>query len=147
MAGGARGCGRATAESLAAEGARVVLTGRDAASVRDTEQAILASGGEAHGFVADMVAKDGAARIVDGARARFGDADILVVNSPGPVPDRETNRWRGFDNTSNDDFELAYAMFVMSQVPARARSSAGDESKSMGPIGQYRFRRNEDAAS
>jgi 3-oxoacyl-[acyl-carrier protein] reductase len=116
VAGGARGCGRAVAERLAAEGARVVLTGRNAASVDAAASAIQATGAEGHGLVADMVAKDGASRIVDAARSRFGDADILVVNSPGPVPDRMTNRWRGFDNTSDDDFELAYAMLVMSQV-------------------------------
>jgi 3-oxoacyl-[acyl-carrier protein] reductase len=116
VAGGARGCGRAIAERLALEGARVLLTGRDAANVSSTAAAIREIGGDAQGLVADMVASDGAAAIANATRAHFGEADILVVNSPGPIPDRKTNRWRGFDNTSDDDFELAYAMFVMSQV-------------------------------
>jgi hypothetical protein len=42
--------------------------------------------------VADMTTRDGALNIVLAARERFGDPDILVVNSPGAVPDRATAR-------------------------------------------------------
>jgi 3-oxoacyl-[acyl-carrier protein] reductase len=50
---------------------------------------------------------------------RFGGSlkkDILVVNSPGPVPDRNTNHWRGFENCSDEDFLQVYQSFVMSVV-------------------------------
>ena len=53
---------------------------------------------------------------VAAARERFGAPDILVINSPGPVPDRATGRWRGFDNTSDEDFALVFQQFVMSVV-------------------------------
>ena len=43
-------------------------------------------------MVADMTTRDGALNIVRAARERFGDPDILVVNSPGAVPDRATGR-------------------------------------------------------
>jgi 3-oxoacyl-[acyl-carrier protein] reductase len=116
VAGGSRGCGRAISERLAAEGARVLLSGRDGQAVEATVAAIQRCGGAVSGVVADMVSKDGPRAIVQAASDAFGEPEILVVNSPGPVPDRETNRWRGFANTSDEDFELAYAMFVMSQV-------------------------------
>jgi hypothetical protein len=42
-----------------------------------------------------MTSRDGAARIREAAREAFGDPEILVVFSPGAVPDPETGRWRG----------------------------------------------------
>jgi hypothetical protein len=42
--------------------------------------------------VADMTTRDGVLNIVRAARERFGDPDILMVNSPGAVPDRATGR-------------------------------------------------------
>jgi 3-oxoacyl-[acyl-carrier protein] reductase len=116
VAGGSRGCGRGISESLAAEGAAVLLSGRNTDAVEASVAAIRTAGGCATGIVADMLTESGAASITKAAKDAFGDADILVVNPPGPVPDKDTNRWRGFDNSSDEDFELAYSMFVMSQV-------------------------------
>ena len=116
VAGGSRGCGRAIAESLAREGASVVLSGRNQAPVDTAVEGILEYGGKALGVVADMTVKRDAQRIVEAARGTFGDPDILVVNSPGSVPDPKTNRWRGFENCSDDDFLEIYQMFVMSVV-------------------------------
>lgn len=116
VAGGSRGCGRAIAESLAREGASVVLSGRNQAPVDATVEGILENGGKALGVVADMTAKPDAQRIIEAARSTFGDPDILVVNSPGSIPDPKTNRWRGFENCSDDDFLEIYQMFVMSVV-------------------------------
>jgi 3-oxoacyl-[acyl-carrier protein] reductase len=116
VAGGSRGCGRAIAESLAREGASVVLSGRNQAPVDAAVEGILEDGRKALGVVADMTVKRDAQRIVEAARCTFGDPDILVVNSPGSVPDPKTNRWRGFENCSDDDFLEIYQMFVMSVV-------------------------------
>jgi len=116
VAGGSRGCGRGIAEVLAAEGARVLLSGRQREPVEATVAAIRAAGGTASGVVADMTEPAGAAQIVQAAREAFGAPDILVINSPGPVPDRATNRWRGFENCSDADFLHVYQCFVMSTV-------------------------------
>ena len=80
VAGGSRGCGRGIAEVLAAEGARVVLSGRQQAAVHDTVEAIRAAGGEAQGVVADMAEKAGASNIIAAAREAYGSPDILVTN-------------------------------------------------------------------
>jgi 3-oxoacyl-[acyl-carrier protein] reductase len=116
VAGGSRGCGRAVAEELAREGARVILTGRQADKVREAVEAMRAEGLEVHGLVEDMTTEAGATAIIEGARAAYGDPDILVVNSPGPVPDPVTNRGRGFDNCADDVFDEVNRNFVMSQV-------------------------------
>jgi len=63
-----------------------------------------------------MTASPGAQRIHAAALDAYGDPDILVVNSPGAVPDPETGRWRGFENSSDADFEEIYRNFVMSVV-------------------------------
>ena len=110
VAGGSRGCGRAIAEELANEGAAVLLSGRNADAVEATVAHIRARGGKAHGIVADMVTKEGAASIVSAARRAFGDPGILVVNPPGP------NRMRGFEGTPDDEFRSANEHWVMTLV-------------------------------
>jgi len=116
VAGGSRGCGRGISEALAAEGAAVVFSGRNQDAVTATEAAIRAGGGETVGVVADMTAPEGALCIIRTAQQHFGEPDVLVVNSPGAVPDRVTGRWRGFENSSDADFEEIYRNFVMSLV-------------------------------
>ena len=116
VAGGSRGCGLGIAQVLAAEGARVVLSGRDAQAVAAGVEQIVAAGGRAVGVVADMTVKPQAQRIVAAACEAYGAPDILVVNSPGPVPDRSSNHWRGFENCSDEDFLEVYQSFVMSVV-------------------------------
>ena len=85
-----RGCGRGISEALAAEGAAVVFSGRNQDAVAAAETAIRAGGGATVGVVADMTTPQGALSIVRAAQAHFGDPGILVVNSPGAVPDRLT---------------------------------------------------------
>lgn len=116
VAGGSRGCGRGIAQTLAAEGARVLLSGRQPEAVNACVEAIRAAGGNAAGVVADMTVKAGAQQIIAAAQEAFGAPEILVINSPGPVPDRATHRWRGFENCSDDDFLCVYQDFVMSVV-------------------------------
>jgi 3-oxoacyl-[acyl-carrier protein] reductase len=134
VAGGSRGCGRAIAEELAREGVRVVLTGRLADKVEETVQAIRGEGGAAEGVVADMTTQDGVDEIMAGARAAYGDADILVVNSPGPVPDPATNRGRGFDNCPDELFAEVHDGFVMSQVRLARAVIPGMKAKGWGRL-------------
>lgn len=116
VAGGSRGCGLGIAKELAAEGAKVILSGRNPEAVESAVRSIRIYGGTVDGIVADMTEKSGARQIVDAARTAFGSPDILIVNPPGPVPDLKTHRWRGFDNCSDEDFEYVYKCFVMSMV-------------------------------
>lgn len=82
VTGGTVGIGLAVAEGLAAEGVDVVLVGRDGA--RGAAEA--ARLGAAHGVHALAVAADvataaGCAAVVEGVRASFGGADILINNA------------------------------------------------------------------
>lgn len=76
------GLGRATAEALAAEGARVVFAGRRG---EVAEQAASAFDGSV-GIEADISTVAGAAALYDAAVRAVGELDILVLNGPGPRP-------------------------------------------------------------
>ena len=83
VTGSTRGIGRAIAERFAAEGARVVVNSRSAASA---EAAALEIGGEAVGVDADVGSAGGAQRVVDGALDAFGGVDVMVCNAGIAMP-------------------------------------------------------------
>ncbi len=83
-----RGLGRAAAEALAAEGARVVISARGEERLRETAAAIRAAGGQVHAVVADVTEPAVPARLVEETRAHFGALSILVPNAGGPPPAR-----------------------------------------------------------
>ena len=83
-----RGLGRATADALAAEGARVAICGRGEASVRAAESELSARGAEVLALVGDVTDPAAPARLVDATVARFGALDVLVANAGGPPPRR-----------------------------------------------------------
>jgi NAD(P)-dependent dehydrogenase (short-subunit alcohol dehydrogenase family) len=94
VTGGGRGIGRAIAEGLAAFGARVVLSGRTAATLAETEAAIIAAGGEAIVQVADVSKEADVIALRDAVLARFGRIDVLVNNAGiNPI-------WRTIDKIS-----------------------------------------------
>jgi len=79
-----KGLGRASAQALAAEGAKVVICARGEDALRDTESAIRRAGGEVLGLVADVTEAGQPERLVAEAVGRYGSLDILVANSGGP---------------------------------------------------------------
>jgi NAD(P)-dependent dehydrogenase (short-subunit alcohol dehydrogenase family) len=80
ITGSTRGIGRAIAERFAAEGARVVVTGRTEAAGREVEGAIRAAGGEATYVHSDLSREDDVARAVSVAAERYGGLTTLVNN-------------------------------------------------------------------
>jgi 3-oxoacyl-[acyl-carrier protein] reductase len=134
VAGGSRGCGLGIARALAQEGASVLLSGRQADIVRRATEMLQAEGLTAAGVVADMTTKDGADAIIAAGRSAYGPIDVLIVNSPGTVPDPATHRGRGFDNCSDEDFLAAYQGFVMSLVYLARRALPDMKDKGWGRL-------------
>ncbi|MFD5695203.1 SDR family oxidoreductase [Streptomyces rubiginosohelvolus] len=106
VTGATRGLGNATARALAADGAKVIITGRDEKSV---EEAAAELGGEVLGLAADNADPSAAQRLVDTARERFGRLDGILVSVGGPAP--------GFlaDNT-DDQWQTAFETVFLGAV-------------------------------
>lgn len=81
VTGGGGGIGRAVAAALTARGARVTVTGRSAASLRDT----VAAGSAAGLFTADVTDAAALRRGIEAAAAERGPVDILVANAGGAM--------------------------------------------------------------
>jgi 3-oxoacyl-[acyl-carrier protein] reductase len=99
VTGGARGLGRASADVLVAEGARVVISGRSQDSL-DTAVAdldILAGGSAAVAVVADNSDRETPARLLAAADATWGRVDgaLISVGGPpkGPVTQMSDDQW------------------------------------------------------
>jgi len=83
VTGGSRGLGRATAEILVAEGARVVLSGRDPETV--TRTATELGSDRALGLAVDNTDARAAERLIATAVAKFGRLDGALLSTGGPV--------------------------------------------------------------
>jgi NAD(P)-dependent dehydrogenase (short-subunit alcohol dehydrogenase family) len=81
VTGATRGIGRALADGLAAAGALVVVTGRDAAALADVEQAIIAAGARAASQILDVADPASINQAFAEIAARHGRIDILVNNA------------------------------------------------------------------
>jgi 3-oxoacyl-[acyl-carrier protein] reductase len=81
VTGGARGLGRATADLLVAEGARVVLSGR---SKETLDAAVADLGDNAVGVAGDNADPDTAGRLVETATSTWGRLDGALISVGGP---------------------------------------------------------------
>ena len=84
VAASSRGLGRAVAEELGREGARLILCARGEAALHETANAIRTSGAEVEAVVADVSRPAEVERVVEAGLNRFGRIDILVTNGGGP---------------------------------------------------------------
>ena len=83
VTGSSSGIGSGIARSLAAEGAAVVVHGRDVDRAEKVAAAIVDSGGSAAVATGDLATDEGAQAVADAACAAFGGIDILVNNAGG----------------------------------------------------------------
>jgi len=84
ITGGTKGMGRASAEILAAEGARVAVFARSAAELRETEKALAALGSpDCVGFPVDVGDPASVAAATTEVGRRWGELNVLI-NTVGP---------------------------------------------------------------
>lgn len=81
VTGGGSGIGRATALTLAHEGARVVVAGRRADELDETVRQVRAAGGTAHACPTNVAHRDQVVRMVAFAIKRHGALDIAFNNA------------------------------------------------------------------
>ncbi|MFE0459514.1 SDR family oxidoreductase [Kitasatospora sp. NPDC058965] len=98
VTGASSGIGAATAEKLAALGARVALLARRADRLEELATRIEKDGGSALAIPVDVTDAAAVRAAADRIRARFGSADLLVNNAgvmlPAPVEELATDQWQ-----------------------------------------------------
>jgi 3-oxoacyl-[acyl-carrier protein] reductase len=81
VTGGSRGIGAAIAALLAAHGAAVVVSGRDADRLQRAVRELEERCATVHGVAGDAARREDVDRLVEATRERFGRVDILVNNA------------------------------------------------------------------
>lgn len=115
------GLGLATARALAAEGARVIITGRSHASARETAATIP----NAVGIGCDLVAEGGAEELYTAALDALGGIDILVLNGPGPAPGTAAGTTSEGIKDAISTLVLPQQKLVQLALPAMRKNSWG----------------------
>jgi len=95
VTGATRGLGNASARELVADGAKVVVTGRDEKRVADAAAEL---GPNAHGVAVDNADPQAPAQLIAAARERFGRFDGILISVGGPpagfLADNTDDQWR-----------------------------------------------------
>jgi 3-oxoacyl-[acyl-carrier protein] reductase len=91
VTGSSAGIGEAIAKRLAAEGARVVVHGRNAERAEKVAKEIRDAGGEAKVALGDLGTDEGASDAVEAALSAFDGLDIVINNAGG----YEASDWAG----------------------------------------------------
>jgi NAD(P)-dependent dehydrogenase (short-subunit alcohol dehydrogenase family) len=126
VTGATSGIGRAAALDLARLGAKVVLSGRDAARGRQAVEAIRAEGGRAEFVAADLADEDSVRQLARNA-TELGDGHVdILVNNAGVFPFGPTHE------ATEADFDQVYAVnvrapfFLVAELaPAMAKRGRG----------------------
>lgn len=115
VTGATRGLGNATARALVADGAKVIITGRDEKSVREAAEEM---GPDAVGLAADNADPSVAQRLVEAAREGFGRLDGILISVGGPAPGSAA------DNTDAQWQSAFESVFLGAVRLARAAAAA-----------------------
>jgi 3-oxoacyl-[acyl-carrier protein] reductase len=100
ITGGSSGIGRAVAQSLAASGARVAITGRDQRRLSETAKQL-----GVHAILADVAVEADVERTYREVMEKFGDLDILVNNAGSGV-------FKNLVDFDRKEFEAVFATNV-----------------------------------
>ncbi|MEV5984321.1 SDR family oxidoreductase [Streptomyces sp. NPDC052051] len=123
VTGATRGLGNATARALVADGAKVVVTGRDE---KRAAEAAAELGTHAVGVAVDNADPGAPARLIATARERFGGFDGILISVGGPPPGHVA------DNTDEQWTSAFESVFLGAVRLARA---AAEELTEGGVIG------------
>ena len=125
ITGASKGLGKAMALALAAEGARIALVSRDEARLHDVAAEVIAAGGDASIFRADVTSEEQVRQAERSVLARYGKVNILInnagVNVRKPVVEFTVEEWHRVMDTN------VTAAFLMcrSFVPAMSGHGYG----------------------
>lgn len=138
ITGGTSGIGAATAIRFAKEGAKVVITGRDAERGEKVVQEITANGADAIFIRSDVCLAEDCRSAVDKTLERFGQIDVLFNNAgvfhPKTIPDCTEEEW---DETIDSSLKGAFLMskYALPSMIERGSGSIIHTSSGWGILG------------
>jgi 3-oxoacyl-[acyl-carrier protein] reductase len=99
VTGGSRGIGAAIGRALAAQGARIVLSGRDVAALEGVADDIRRAGGAVAVAAGDVTDETAVRWLRETAERAFGPVELLVASAGGggrggPLADEDAALWR-----------------------------------------------------
>ncbi len=123
ISGGGTGIGRATAETFAEQGAKVVISGLSQNDLKDCVSAIEALGGEVLALEQDITQEGSWPKVMSATLEKFGRLDVMVNNAGialmGNVEDETLDGWR---KTQSVNIE---GVFLGTQAAIKAMKDSG----------------------
>lgn len=146
VTGASRGIGRAAALELGRQGARVLVNyQRNASAAEEVVAAIVANGGEAWAYQADVSDESAVHRMVDACVERWGRLDLMVNNAgitaDMPMVRLKEEQWRAVIETNLTGVFLCCRAAI---APMRARNygrivNIGSLAGLAGNVGQVNY--------
>ncbi|MDR0362817.1 MAG: SDR family oxidoreductase [Planctomycetota bacterium] len=119
VTGAARGLGAAIARRLGKDGFRVAVNYCHSQNLADkVAQGIIAEGGEAKAFRADVTNLDDVKAMLAEIRNTWGSVEILVNNATGPQPERPLEEYSWQDFADQIDFFIKAPVYLMQELIA-----------------------------
>ncbi len=123
VTGGSSGIGKETAKRMVAEGASVVLSGKDEAKLHSAAKEIEAGADQVHVLAGDIAKPATGAALVERAEREFGGLDILVNNAGVFRP-------KPFIEVTEEEYDwlldtILKGKFFLAQAAAKAMKKRG----------------------
>ncbi|MFQ6029075.1 MAG: SDR family oxidoreductase [Dehalococcoidia bacterium] len=126
VGGASRGLGKACAEALAQEGARIAICSRTEADLNLTAEEIRqATGSEVMVYAGDLDKHEAIRKVVSATVENFGGLDILVNNSGGPPLGRAATADEELWNTAVQRSLLFFARICREAIPHLKKRGGG----------------------
>jgi NADP-dependent 3-hydroxy acid dehydrogenase YdfG len=130
VTGASSGIGAATAQRLAAEGAKVALLARRGDRLTELVAKITADGGTAIAIGADVTDQDALDRALATVHEAYGPVDLLVNNAgvmlPAPIQDGRMDEWRRMIDLNVTGLLAAFRTFTPDLLAAAEAGRTAD---------------------
>lgn len=129
VTGSSKGIGAAIAKTLAAEGAAVLVHGRDGDMARQVAADIVAAGGRAHVVTGDLTRDEEVRQLLADAQRLAGHVDIMVNNAGGSGAERAS-----WDEAQPAAWSAAFDRNVLAAVRVTTPLLAGMRQRQWGRV-------------
>lgn len=140
VTGGSKGIGKGIARGFGAAGSRVLVVSRSLAEAQAVADEIVAAGGTAAGFAADVSTPEGNAAMVERAVELYGTLDILCANAGiYPATMIEEMTVDDFDKVMNTNLRSTFlsTAAAVKAMKGKGRGRIIITSSTTGPITGY----------